>query len=278
MPDRPERKKSPGYLTSPRSGDKITQIPAPQGACNEVTPLSEHNQEKTAVFSSLRTWFHAIYSHIGFLVVLGLILSLSLLPAIGALFAFFYSGSVWCLALFFPAMGLVGILWTAVNRTAWDLQFSYPMYRFKALGKYLKENASQGFLLGVLFSLLWALVLSPYLLLMAGALELTHAVLACTVCLGMVLSIVGSYSFYQAGRWQLSLGQILKNSFLLMFSVGLPSLVTGAAWIILLALTVLQPHYMLPLYLFLSLPALVCITTQSFYVPKIDAIMAEAAE
>ena len=240
--------------------------------------MNEQKKEENAVFSSIRTWFNAIYSHIGFLIVLGLILCLSLLPAAGLLMGFFYSGSVWCLALMFPALGLAGILWTAVNRTAWDLQFSFPMYLFKTLGKYVKENARQGFILGMLFSFLWALVLSPYVLVMTGALELTSGVLAGTLCLGVVLSIVGSYAFYQAGRWQLSLGQLLTNSFLLMFSVGVPSLITAAIWLAFLVLTALWPLYVLPLCLCLSLPALLCITAQSFYVPKIDAIMAQAAE
>lgn len=240
--------------------------------------MNEQNRGENAVFSSIRTWFNAIYSHIGFLIVLGLFLSLSLVPAGAVLMGFFYSGSVWCLALALPAMGLGGIVWTAVNRTAWDLQFSFPMYLFQTLLKYLRENARQGFALGVLFGALWALVLSPYFLIMTGALELSSGVLAATLCLSVVFSIVTSYAFYQASRWQLSLGQLLRNSFLLMFSVGLPSLATAAVWIAFLVITALWPQYVLPLCVFLSLPALLCITAQSFYAPRIDAIMAKAAE
>lgn len=239
--------------------------------------MSEQTKEHN-VLSPIRRWGSGIYSHFGFLILMGMASVLSLVPALLLLYGFTNSGSLILLAATILAAGLFGIVWAAVSRTAWDLQFGFPIYLFKTFVKYIKENAKQGYVLGLIFSLFWALALSPLLLAETAPDLLTTGSYAASILLSAVLSVLTSYAFYQVGRWELTVGQILKNSVLFLLSAPLRALLTAALWLVLLAAALTVPVYVLPLSLFLGLPCILCVTTQSFYVPKIDELMAKAAE
>ena len=89
--------------------------------------MSEQTQEHN-VLSPIRRWGSGIYSHFGFLILMGMASVLSLVPALLLLYGFTNSGSLILLAATILAAGLFGIVWAAVSRTAWDLQFGFPIY------------------------------------------------------------------------------------------------------------------------------------------------------
>lgn len=241
--------------------------------------MDERTQEAPQSFSSIRRWLRAVFSHFGFVIFMGIMLVLAAAPAAVFLYGFMRSGSLILLGGAVLTFGLIGIVWSAVNRTAWDLQFSFPMYLFKTFFQYIKNNALQGYVLGEVFGILWLLALSPLLLaqIAPASLSLSSWGLAASICLIVVLTMVTSFAFYQVGRWQLSVRQILMNSLIFLFGTGLPGIATAVLWVAFLVAAVALTLYVLPLCLFLGLPVILCITTQSFFVPKVDGLMAQAA-
>lgn len=93
-----------------------------------------------------------------------------------------------------------------------------------------------------------------------------------------LLLLMSAYGFYQMGRWQLSVGAMVKNALLLVFALGLRSFAVLLLWAGYLVLFALFPPYVLPVNLILGIPALLTVTAQAIYVPRIDKMMGMARD
>lgn len=218
-------------------------------------------------------WFQAVTGHFCFVALVHLLLCLSLVPALLCAAAFLATGG----AVFLPAAAACGAaagpVAAAVQRAAWELQFGHPNYLYRSFFGWVRGNLRQGLALGAILGGLWCLLLSPLALLALGGTALP-AWLWLTLAAGAaVLAAAGNYALYQAARWDLPLGALLKNSLLLLFAAGWRTLVTAAIGLLAPAGLLLCYPAAFPLYVVTGLPVLLCVTAQAFFAPRVDALL-----
>ena len=223
-----------------------------------------------------RRWLHAVAGHFTFNVCMGGAHCISLAPGIVLTYLFWNTGSLLFLAAGILLLGFAGTVWTAIHRMAWSLQFGFPVYLFKEFGQNLKKNFRQSWCLGMILAAMWAMVASPLYLAQTIQQELPFAVVCIMGAAALLLCVISSYAHYQLSRYELSVGAALRNSFLLLFSMGWRSVAVCLLWIAFAVAAVFAAHILLPACLLCGLTVILCITEQAFLAPRIDKLMTPA--
>ena len=237
---------------------------------------STNHKDAPPAAAAARRWLHAVTGHFTFNVCMGGAHCVSLAPGIVLTYLFWTTGSLIFLAAGIALFGLSGAVWTAIHRTAWGLQFDFPVYLFREFWQNLKKNFRQGWCLGVILATLWAMVASPLYLAQAIGQELPFAVVCFMGAAALLLCVVSAYAHYQLSRYELSVAAALRNSFLLLFGMGWRSVAVCLVWIAFAVAALLVVHILLPVCLLLGLTVMLCITEQAFLAPRIDKLMTPA--
>ena len=234
------------------------------------------DKEAPPAVTAVRRWLHAVTGHFTFLVCMGGVHCVSLAPGIVFAYLFRNTGGLLFLAAGILLSGLAGVVWTAIHRMAWRLQFGFPVYLFKEFRQDLKKNFRQGWILGVIFAALWALLASPLYIAEVTQQGLPFAVVCIMGAAALLLIVFSSYAHYQISRYELTLGEALRNSLLLLFSMGWRSVIVCLLWIALAAGMLFAGQILLPVCLLCGFTVILCITEQTFLAPRIDKLMTPA--
>ncbi|MDE7261758.1 MAG: hypothetical protein K2N78_06825 [Oscillospiraceae bacterium] len=229
--------------------------------------------EEAKPLGSLGRWFQAVTGHFCFVVITGLLLGASLVPAVLCVYGFFSTGALVYTLGWILSGAVLGPVWTAVQRAAWELQFGHPAYLYRSLLHWLRSGLRQGAALGVLGAFLWTLLLSPLAMVLLGGAPVPVWLLILLLIGALALAAAGGYAFYQAARWELRLGEILTNSLLLLIAAGWRTLLAGALWLALPTALILWYPVVFPLCVITGLPVLLCVTAQAVFAPRLDSLL-----
>lgn len=232
------------------------------------------NDAPPAVIAA-RRWVHGITGHFMFNVFMGGLHCISLLPGVVLAYLFWNTGGLLFLVAAVLAFGLPGAVWAGIHRTAWAIQFDFPVYLFRELWKNLKDNFRSGWKLGMILAALWALIASPLYLSYVMQEGLPVAIVCVMGAAALLLIVISAYTNYQLCRYELTVTAALRNSVLLLFSMGWRSIPVCLLWIALAAGFLFAAQIMLPICL-CGLTAFLCITEQAFLVPRIDKLFSPA--
>lgn len=226
--------------------------------------------------TAARRWVHAVTGHFTFNVCMGGAHCISLAPGIVFTYLFWNTGDLIFLAAGILLSGLAGAVWTAIHRMAWSIQFDFPVYLFKELRQHLKKNFRQGWLLGMIFAALWALLASPLYIAEVTQQGLPFAVVCIMGAAALLLIAVSAYAHYQISRYELTVGAALRNSLLLLFSMGWRSIIVCLLWITFAVGMLFAGQILLPVCLLCGFTVTLCITEQTFLAPRIDKLLTPA--
>ncbi len=230
-------------------------------------------REDAKPLGPVNRWFQAVTGHFCFVVCTGLLLGLSLVPAVLCVYGFLSTGALLFVLGWVLSGAAVGPVWTAVQRAAWELQFGHPCYLYRSLLHWLRDSLGQGAVLGVLAAALWTLLLSPAIIALLGGAPMPVWLWICLGAGALALASAGGYAFYQAARWELRLRGILTNSLLLLFAAGWRSLAVGGVWLAFLAGLAFWYPVVFPLCVITGLPVLLSVTTQALFAPAVDQLL-----
>ena len=220
-----------------------------------------------------RRWVHAITGHYMFLVFLGGLHWIGSVPALWLLILFLNTGN-WIYAAGFAVLaGIPGVIWTAMHRTVWTLQFGFPVYLFKELWKNIRQSFRQGWQLGMLFAFLWGIVFAPVYAAQQYGQTLPFGIVCLMTICALLLCVISSYTYYQISRYVLSIGAALRNSILLLINIGWRSAVVCLIWIAFVCGVLLAGQIVLPVCMFCGLTVILCAAEQAFFVPCIDKLL-----
>ena len=220
-------------------------------------------------------WWQAVTGHFCFGVCAGIFLYLSMVPGLLCVYGFLCTGALVFVLGWLLSGAIAGPALTAVQRTAWELQFGRPWYLYRSFLHWLRTGFRQGAALGMTYAGLWALLLSPVGLALLGGPPMPGWLVPCLGLGGLALVISSGYAFYQAARWRLGVGALLVNGLLLTFAAGWRTLAAAVIWLLLPAGLVLCYPVMLPLSVVTGLPLLLAISAQAVFAPTVDQLMAE---
>ena len=223
-------------------------------------------------------WFQAVTGHVRFGLFAGLLLGISLVPAVLCVYGFFSTGALIYVLGWTVSGAAAGPVWTAVQRAAWEIQFGRPCYLYKCFLRWLSASLRQGAALGCLYAALWTLLLSPAIMTLLGGAPLPVWLLILVAAGALALAAAGGYAFYQAARWELGLGEILVNSLLLLFAAGWRSILSGAMRLALPAAMLFWYPVVFPLCAVTGLPVQMCVTIQAATAPAVDRLMEPQGE
>lgn len=233
-------------------------------------------KEHNALIAGKR-WWNAVSGHFMFNVCMGAIHCVSLLPTVVLVYLFWNTKGLVFLAAAILLDGLSGVVWAAIHRMAWELQFGFPTYLFRTFWKHLRTNIRQGWCLGVFFAVMWSLNISPLATAELLGKELPFALVCIMGIFGLLLPVLSACAYYQIGRWQMSLGTVLRNSLLLLINIGPPGVAIIVVWALFAAAILFAGSIVIPACLFCGLTVVICMTTQAFFVPRIDKQMMAAS-
>ncbi len=239
---------------------------------------NEPPREDASPLGPVNRWFQAVTGHFCFVVCTGLLLGLSLIPAVLCVYGFLSTGALLFVLGWTLSGAAVGAAWTAVQRAAWELQFGHPCYLYRSLLHWLWGSLRQGALLGVLWTALWTLLLSPAIIALMGGAPMPVWLVVCLGAGALVLASAGNYAFYQAARWELRLREILSNSLLLLLAAGWRGLLVGGLWLLFLVGLAFWYPVVFPLCVVTGLPVLLGITAQAVFAPQVDQLMDAGGE
>ena len=132
--------------------------------------------------------------------------------------------------------------------------------------------------MGLLFTALWGLVLAPLVIAEMSKISLPVWAVIVMLAAACLLLLMSAYGFYQMGRWQLSVGAMVKKRIASRVRIR-PAELCGAASLGGISGAVCPvPPYVLPVNLILGIPALLTVTAQAIYVPRIDKMMGMARD
>lgn len=240
--------------------------------------INDYQEREPRRQTAFGRWGQTVLGHFPFHAGIALLQSLSFLPGAACIYLYGRLGGALLLAAGWLLLGLTGPVYAAMQKMTWQEQFDFPCYLYREFFQEVKKNFRQGYCMGLLFTALWGLVLAP--LVIAEMSEISLPVWAVIVMLAAacLLLLMSAYGFYQMGRWQLSVGAMVKNALLLVFALGLRSFAVLLLWAGYLVLFALFPPYVLPVNLILGIPALLTVTAQAIYVPRIDKMMGMARD
>ena len=238
--------------------------PPPEEAVKPLHPMSR--------------WFQAVTGHFCFAVFTGLLLGISLVPAALCVYGFLSTGALIYSLGWVVSGAAAGPVWTAIQRSAWEVQFGRPCYLYRSFLHWLRSGLRQGALLGMLGMALWTLLLSPAVMALLGGAPMPVWLLALMAAGAAALAAAGGYAFYQAARWELPLRAALANSLLLLFAAKWRTLTAGVLWLVLPAALALWYPVVFPLCVITGLPVLMSITVQAVFAPEVDRLMAGNGE
>lgn len=230
-------------------------------------------REDAGAPGALRRWSQAVTGHFCFAVCIGLLLAVSLIPAVWCLYGFLSTGAMVFVLGWVLSGAAAGPVWTAVQRAAWEIQFGHPCYLYRSFLRWLREGLAQGAALGCLCAALWAVLLSPAVMVLMGGAPLPVWVLILLAVGAWALAAAGGCAFYQAARWELKLGEILTNSLLLLFAAGWRGVLAGAMRLILPAALLLWYPVVFPLCIVTGLPVQMSMTVQAVLAPAVEELM-----
>ena len=236
---------------------------------NEPAP----RPERVEPIHPVRRWARTLVGHFSLCVCMGAVLCLTLLPGLALVYLFLGSGGLIFLAAAIPALGLAGPVWAATQRVCWDIQFGFPSYLFKTFWREIRKNFRQGFLLGMLTGFLWLLLGLVLFFAATYQVNIPFLVRVVVILAAGLLSAAACYSFYQITRWKLSLRAVIGNSLLLFFAVGLRTIAVAVVWLVFIVALLRYYLVVVPLCLVCGLPALMCMTSQAIFVPRLDALL-----
>ncbi|MBD5160627.1 MAG: hypothetical protein HDT14_01105 [Oscillibacter sp.] len=235
-------------------------------------------EEEAKPLHPVTRWFRAVTGHFCFVIFIGLMLGISLIPAALCVYGFLSTGALVYVLGGILSGAVAGPVWAAIQRAAWELQFGHPWYLYRGFLHWLRSNLRQGAALGVLGAFLWTLLLSPAVMVPLGGLPLPVWLLVILAAGAVALASAGGYAFYQSARWELRLGVVLTNSLLLLFAVKWRTLLAGALWLALPAALALWYPVVFPLCVITGLPVLMSVTVQAVFAPEVDRLMEESAK
>ena len=179
-------------------------------------------------------WFQHIYNHFNKMFLMNLITVLCLLPALFCITFLINSRDL----VFWVAAAVLAVLAgpciTALNGVAVRIVHRRPVWLKEDLKRSWKKDWLPSMILTAILVALWsALIYAVYLVILSQEWSLGHLLLF-LVC-AYLLTGLTLFSYQQLSMMELSVGKILKNSFLLIFVGGLRSvfaiLPTMLAWI-----------------------------------------------
>lgn len=236
---------------------------------------NSRNNQESALVETLSRWLHAITRHFMFLVFLGCMHWIGLMPVLWTGLLFLRTSN-WRFAIaFFVLAGIPGVIWTAIHRMVWSLQFGFPIYLFQELWKSIILNFHQGWRLGMIFAFLGSVIAAPIYTANQYQQMLPFGIICLMAICMLLFLVISSYTYYQVSRYELTILSALRNSVLLLFNMGWRSIPVCLIWIVLICGIILVGHVVLPLCMFCGLTIILCITEQAIFVPRIDKLFSK---
>ena len=210
-------------------------------------------------------WFQHIYNHFNKMFLMNLITVLCLLPA---LFCISYLIGTRDLVFWVAACVLViiaGPSITALNGMAVRIVHRRPVWLKEDLKRSWKQDWLTSMLLTAILVALWsAMIYAVYLVILSMEWSLGHLLLF-LVC-AFLLTGLTLFSYQQLSMMELSLGKILKNSFLLIFAGGFRSVFAIIPTMLIWIACGLFPEWTM-LLLSVGVPMLTVYTSNLIYRP-----------
>lgn len=229
------------------------------------------NQESPLI-EAWNQWFHAITGHFMFVVFLGCVYCIGFAPVLWNGLRFLRTKNWWFAIAFFVLAGIPGVIWTAIHRMVWSLQFGFPTYLFKEMWKSITLNFHQGWRLGMIFAFLGSAIAAPIYAANQYQQALPFGIVCLMVISILLLFVISSYTYYQVSRYELTILSALRNSVLLLFNMGWRSIPVCLIWITFVGGILLTPQIVIPLCMFCGFTIILCITEQSIIAPPIDKL------